>query len=78
VTIVELLKTMVSKRASDVHLHVGSAPTGRVDGKLVPFANRTFTPDDTKTIARSLLTAEQWEEFEYRHELETALALSCV
>ena len=74
-TIVELLKTMVSRRASDVHLHVGSAPTGRVDGKLVPFANRTFTPDDTKTIARSLLTAEQWEEFEYRHELDFAYSL---
>ena len=74
-TIVELLKTMVSRRASDIHLHVGSAPTGRVDGKLVAFANRTFTPEDTKTIARNLLTPEQWEEFEYRNELDFAYSL---
>ncbi len=74
-TIVELLKSMVAKRASDVHLQVGSPPTGRVDGRLVPFAQRTFTPEDTRTIAKTLLTAEQWEEFEYRQELDFAYSV---
>jgi twitching motility protein PilT len=75
VTIVELLKTMVSRRTSDVHLQVGSPPTGRVDGKLVPFANRNLAPDETKTIAKTLLNPEQWEEFEYRNELDFAYSV---
>lgn len=75
VTIVELLKTMVSRRASDVHLQVGSPPTGRVDGKLVPFANRNLAPEETKTIAKTLLNPEQWEEFEYRNELDFAYSV---
>jgi twitching motility protein PilT len=72
VTIVDLLRTMVSRRASDVHLQVGSPPMGRVDGKLQAFHNQALMPEQTKTIGRTLLTAEQWEEFEYRHELDFA------
>lgn len=72
VTIVDLLKSMVSRRASDVHLQVGSPPMGRVDGTLQAFHTQPLTPDQTRTIARTLLTNEQWEEFEYRHELDFA------
>jgi twitching motility protein PilT len=72
VTIVDLLKSMVSRRASDVHLQVGSPPMGRVDGTLQAFHTQALTPDQTRTIARTLLTNEQWEEFEYRHELDFA------
>jgi len=78
VTIPELLKAMVARRASDVHLQVGSPPIGRVDGKLVPFASRPFTPEETRTIARTLLNADQWEEFEYRHELDFAYSVAGV
>ena len=71
-SIIDLLKTMVSRNASDVHLQVGSPPIGRIDGKLVQFGTQPMLPDQTMIIAKTLLSAEQWEEFEYRHELDFA------
>ncbi len=71
-SIIDLLKTMVSRNASDVHLQVGSPPIGRVDGKVVQFGTQSMLPDQTMIIAKTLLNPEQWEEFEYRHELDFA------
>ncbi len=71
-TIVDLLRTMVARGVSDVHLQVGSPPMGRVHGTLIAFHTEALKPDQTKIIGRTLLTAEQWEEFEYRHELDFA------
>ncbi len=72
VTIVDLLRTMVARGVSDVHLQVGSPPMGRVHGTLTAFHSEALKPDQTKMIGRTLLTNEQWEEFEYRHELDFA------
>ncbi len=47
----------------------------RVDGKLRPFGNRPLTPKDTEAIARALLTPEQWEEMEYRKEMDFAYTI---
>ncbi len=74
-TITDLLKQMVAKRASDVHLQVGSPPTGRVDGRLVRFGDKNLNQSDTEALAKVLLNSEQWEEFEYRSELDFAYTL---
>lgn len=74
-TLDELLKTMVSRRTSDIHLQAGSPPMGRVDGNLVPFGTQPLMPPDTSALAQTLLTAEQWEDFEYRNELDTAYSV---
>ena len=37
VTLHQLLKTMVDKGASDLHITTGSPPQLRLDGDLVPF-----------------------------------------
>ncbi|AFZ68305.1 type IV pilus twitching motility protein PilT [Deinococcus peraridilitoris] len=74
-TLDELLRTMVARRASDVHLQAGSAPTARIDGVLVPFGDSVLMPSDTATLARSLLSSDQWEDFEYRNELDSAYSL---
>ncbi|WP_027481556.1 type IV pilus twitching motility protein PilT [Deinococcus pimensis] len=74
-TLDELLRAMVAKRVSDVHLQAGSPPTGRVDGVLIPFGEGVLMPADTAALARSLLSADQWEDFEYRNELDCAYSL---
>lgn len=74
-TLDELLREMVSRRASDVHLQVGSPPMGRIDGSLLPFGTQPLTPSDTVALARALLTPEQWEDFEYRNELDLAYSV---
>lgn len=74
-TLDELLKLMVSRRASDIHLQAGSPPMGRVDGQLVPFGSGVLMPPDTQALAQTILTREQWEDFEYRNELDTAYSV---
>ncbi|GBF04351.1 twitching motility protein [Deinococcus aerius] len=71
-TLDELLHEMVSRRASDVHLQVGSPPMGRVDGHLLPFGTEPLGPGDTAALAQALLTPDQWEDFGYRNELDLA------
>ncbi|GMA17044.1 type IV pilus twitching motility protein PilT [Deinococcus metallilatus] len=74
-TLDELLREVITRRASDVHLQVGSPPMGRVDGSLLPFGTQALTPSDTVALARALLSPEQWEDFEYRNELDLAYSV---
>ncbi|WP_309572438.1 PilT/PilU family type 4a pilus ATPase, partial [Deinococcus sp.] len=75
-TLDELLREMVTRRASDVHLQAGSPPMGRVDGQLVPFGSQALMPPDTLMLAQALMPPEQWDDFEYRHELDLAYSIS--
>jgi twitching motility protein PilT len=74
-TLDDLLCEMVTRRASDVHLQVGSPPMGRVDGQLLPFGSEPLSPSDTRGLAQALLTAEQWEDFDYGQELDLAYSV---
>ncbi|MDB5045940.1 MAG: twitching motility protein [Deinococcus sp.] len=74
-TLDELLREMVTRRVSDVHLQAGSPPMGRVDGVLMPFGTQALMPPDTLKLAQALLTPDQWEDFEYRNELDTAYSV---
>ena len=62
-TLDDLLREMMARRASDIHLQVGSPPMGRIDGRLTPFGSDPLLPPDTLALARALLTADQWEDF---------------
>lgn len=74
-TVMEMLKTMVSRRASDIHLEAGAPPMMRIDGRLKPFTTKLLGPEETEAIARSLLQPDQWESFEYRHEMDFAYTI---
>jgi len=75
VTLGELLREVVERRASDVHLQVGSPPMGRIDGHLLPFGTQALLPPDTLALARDILTPEQWEDFEDQQELDLAYSV---
>ncbi|ALW88722.1 twitching motility protein PilT [Deinococcus arenae] len=75
-TLDELLREMVGRRASDVHLQAGSPPMGRIDGQLVPFGTQPLMPPDTALLAQSLMNADQWDDFTYRNELDLAYSVS--
>jgi twitching motility protein PilT len=74
-SIVEMLRTMVQMRASDIHLQAGAPPTVRIDGKLKPFGQKPLSPQDIEAIARNLLNPEQQEELEYRKEMDFAYTI---
>ncbi len=74
-SLVELFKAMVQARASDIHLQAGAPPTIRVDGKLKPFGNRPLSPKDLEAILKAMLQPDQWEELEYRKEMDFAYTI---
>jgi twitching motility protein PilT len=75
----DLLKSMVARGASDIHLHAGAAPHMRLDGALLPFEGiPALTPDQTEQIATAMMTESQRELFVHRHELDFAFTIPSV
>jgi twitching motility protein PilT len=75
VTLHQLLKTMVDKGASDLHITTGSPPQLRLDGELVPFRVPPLGPVDTKQLCYSVLTDEQKSRFEEDQELDLSFGV---
>lgn len=70
-----LLKTMIEKGASDLHITNGTAPQLRIDGNLVPLRTRPLTPVDTKQLCYSVLTDSQKHRFEEENELDLSFGV---
>jgi twitching motility protein PilT len=70
VNLQQLLKAMVEKGASDLHITTGSPPQLRIDGSLVPLRVNAMSPSDTKQICYSVLTDTQKMRFEEDQELD--------
>ncbi len=66
----DLLKLMVEKNASDLHLKVGIPPAFRVDGDLGHLDLPPQTLADNRKMIYSILTPAQKEKFEKENELD--------
>jgi twitching motility protein PilT len=75
VTLQQLLKAMVDKGASDLHLSTGSAPQLRIDGDLVPLRVNPLGPVDIKQLCYSILTDAQKMKFEEDQELDLSFGV---
>ena len=73
-----LLKLMVEKDASDLHLTVGVPPQIRVDEKIISTEFDKMTARDTKEQAYSILSKEQIENFEMNKELDLSFSIEGV
>ena len=71
----QLLKAMVEKGASDLHVTTGSPPQLRIDGELVPLKTAPLTPVETKTLCYSILTDAQKHKFEEDNELDLSFGV---
>jgi twitching motility protein PilT len=71
----QLLKAMIEKGASDLHITTGSPPQLRIDGSLVPLKADPLTPADTKRLCYSILTEEQKVQFEKENELDLSFGV---
>ncbi len=75
----DLLKGMVARGASDIHLQAGAAPHLRLDGELVAYEGvPMLTPEQTEQIALAMMTEGQRELFRHRHELDFAFTIPSV
>lgn len=71
----DLLKLAVERKASDLHLKVGSHPMIRVDGDLSPMTEiKRLLQEDTISIAYSIMNARQKQRF--KEELDIDIAYS--
>jgi twitching motility protein PilT len=71
----DLLKIMIEKGATDLHISTGSPPRIRVDGKLLPTDGPSLTPSDTKALCYSILTDSQKHKFEENNELDLSFGV---
>jgi twitching motility protein PilT len=71
----QLLKAMVEKGASDLHVTTASPPQLRIDGKLVPLKTPPMTPVETKQLCYSILTDAQKHRFEEDSELDLSFGV---
>jgi twitching motility protein PilT len=75
----DLLKQMVEREASDLHITAGSPPRLRVHGALDPSDGLSeLTPTDTKQLAYSVLTDSQKHRFEEDLELDFSFGVKGV
>ena len=71
-----LLKLMVHKKASDMFITTGVAPSLKINGKLTPVTQTTLTPSQAREIVFSIMSPEQRQEFETTHECNFAISAS--
>ena len=71
----QLLKVMIERGASDLHITAGTPPQLRIDGKLHPLNMPALAPQDTKQLCYSVLTDAQKHEFEENSELDLSFGV---
>ncbi len=71
----QLLKAMIEKGASDLHITVGTPPQLRIDGKLHPLRMPPLAGAETKQLCYSVLTDAQKHRFEEKNELDLSFSV---
>ncbi len=78
-TMEELLRTMVERGGSDLHISAGSAPRYRIDGDLTEIpTTEVLGPEQTKKLVYSVLDNQQIARFEQDLELDMSFGLAGV
>lgn len=71
----ELLRLMVEKNASDLHITLNASPTLRIDGQVVPTAYPKLSAEVCQHLIYSLLTDPQKQRFESMNELDVSFTI---
>jgi twitching motility protein PilT len=71
----QLLKAMIDKGASDLHITTGTSPQLRINGRLAPLNTPPLTPTETKKLCYSVLTDAQKQKFEENNELDFSIGI---
>ncbi len=75
VSLHQLLKAMIEKGASDLHITTGTPPQLRIDGTLHPLDLPRMDAASTKQICYSILTDAQKHRFEEENELDLSFGV---
>ena len=67
-----LLRSMVEKGGSDLHLIVGLPPKARISGSITPIADTPLTPQALERLLKEIVPEKRWNEYLERHDLDLA------
>ncbi|ACH39602.1 twitching motility pilus retraction ATPase [Citrifermentans bemidjiense Bem] len=71
----QMLKELVERNGSDLHITTNTSPQIRIDGKLTPMDIPPLTPIETKQLCYSILTDSQKHKFEEENELDLSFGV---
>lgn len=74
----DLLKLMVTRKASDLFITAGFPPAMKIDGKLTPITSQTLSTQQTAEIARVVMNEKQAQEFKETMECNFAISMPSV
>lgn len=74
----EFFNKMVETEASDLYLTVARPPMYRIEGEIRPDGEQSFTPDEMRAIALSIMNDKQQREFAENLEMNMAMSLAGV
>jgi len=72
----DLLRLLVEKCGSDLHMVVGAPPIIRVDGQLTTTPFERVTPQDSQRMLYDILSDEQIQRFEATYELDFSYSVA--
>ncbi len=74
-TLEEMLRELVDRGGSDLHISAGSPPRIRLHGTLINLTDKKFTPKDTQRLMYSVLDSDQIARFEKELELDLSFGI---
>ncbi len=69
----DLLRLMLSKKASDLFITAGFPPAMKIDGKMTPVSQQSLSPQHTEMLAKAIMNDKQAAEFEATKECNFAI-----
>lgn len=69
----DLLRLMLSKKASDLFITAGFPPALKIDGKMTPVSQQHLSAAHTEALARAIMNDKQTAEFEQTKECNFAI-----
>jgi twitching motility protein PilT len=68
----QLLRTMLEKGGSDLHLTVGLPPKARISGSLTPIGQEPLDAPTMERLLHEICPERRWTDFLERHDLDLA------
>ena len=69
----DLLRLMLSKKASDLFITAGFPPAFKIDGKMTPVSQQSLSAQHTEALAKAIMNDKQAGEFETTKECNFAI-----
>jgi twitching motility protein PilT len=68
----QLLRTMLDKGGSDLHLTIGLPPKARISGSLIALDGPALTANTMEGLLKELVPERRWNDFLHRKDLDLA------